>query len=283
MARKRIGKEDRQRADELLAKAEELSTRILPVTVPLLELQSDGSFGLLGSGVLIAIAGIRFLVTAGHVQDFMHNSQLTVGLSPELIPLVGKWKRLRSIIADSDDDDKIDIGIVRLDDHGWESVALDRFLAWSELDHDSPRIARHTYGLVGYPENYNDYTRQVGRLKARAIRFAGLECERGAYDDTGIDSRTNVMVEINRKEMWNTGGQYTLADLHCTSGSGIWRYGRRIRGATESPKLAAIMIESHQTSQHKHILGTRIHVVVEALYDWSEDVQRFIDLGEGDA
>lgn len=230
-----------------------------------------------GSGVLVTLAGMRFLLTAGHVLDLHAKDQLLVGLSPELLTLAGDPMRLRTPGSTQRLNDRIDIGVVHLNSGPWSDIALDRFLGLADLDTEIPILARQSYALVGYPNSMNRKPVRGNRLAAFAISIAGLECTAESYEKTNTDPELSVMVGLDREDLWTAEGQRTGPDLYGCSGCGLWRYGRYIRESVGPPRLSAIGIEWHRKGEHRHILGTRITLVLGAIGDKYPDVRSFLD------
>jgi hypothetical protein len=270
------GNADLPRARFLAEHADALSPRVLPVTAPIFQENSRGEPELIGSSVLISLAEVRFLVTASHVLKRRAGGALLVGVSPEILPIVGQVTTLRTLNAQSEDQDHIDIGIVRLEGGSWGAVATSSFASWNELDVGAPVLVRHSYALVGFPYSYNKQVIEGDRMKSVAYRMIGLECTEEAYLSVGRNPNTNVMVGFDRDATWGEHGMRTAPDLYGASGSGLWRFGRRVRNATSAPLLSAVAIEWQKKGQHRHVLGTRIPVVIHALTDEYDDVRAFV-------
>jgi hypothetical protein len=276
MRSKPHGKDRDVTAGELARMAESLTERVLAVTFPIYGEDERGQPDLLGSCVLVRLGDARFLVTAGHVFDLGTTRAIAVGAASGLLPIVGLPTRLRSIGSSSPADDRIDIGIVRVQHPAWEALETEHFASWEELDGPTPLVARHTYTLVGFPNSMNRQEIIGSRISAAGYRMAGLECERDAYDAAKIDPESHVMVGFDKKKMLGADGQRTAPDLYGASGGGLWRFGRRLRGASRPPKLAAIATEWHARGRDRYILGTRIQLIIEALAGKYEDVESFV-------
>lgn len=254
-------------AAELIAMAEATRAPLLAATVPIYQGERRGVPEVAGSGVLVNLAGLRFLLTAGHVLDLHANGQLVVGVSPELLSVAGDPMRLRTPGSTHGLMDRVDVGVVHLRGAPWDAISLDRFLGSERLDLEIPIVAQHSYALVGYPNSINRKGVAGDRLTAVAITIGGLECPTHSYEATHTDPELNVMVGIDRESLWTADGQRTGPDLYGSSGCGLWRYGRHIRTSVGPPKLSAIGIEWHQKGRHRHVLGTRITLVLGAIAD----------------
>ncbi len=258
---------DEHAAAELIAIAETTRDSLLEPTVAIYQGENRGVPQVVGSGVLVTLANLRFLLTAGHVLDLRKEGQLVVGLSPELLSMAGDPMRLRTPGSKQASADRIDIGVIHLRGGPWDDIPFDRFLGWEQLDAEIPIIARHSYALVGYPDSMNRARVTGDRIKALAISIGGLECGAESYEATGTDPELNVMIGIDREALWTVDGQRTGPDLYGSSGCGLWRYGRHVRTSKGPPKLSAIGIEWHRKGVHRHILGTRITFILGAIAD----------------
>ena len=276
-SRRKNGANEQRRAVQLIRAAERLSPTLLKFTVPLYQVDEKSRPVLVGSGVLVALAEIRFLLTAGHVFDLNATGQLIVGVSPELFTIAGRPSRWRSIGAVKPSDDKIDIAAIRVEGGPWDALPMDRFLNWQSIDTAIPIAARQSYALIGFPHSVNRKAIHGERIKSAAFRFAGLECEPAAYTDEEVDANQNVMLGFEKNAMWGVEGRRNAPDLYGASGCGLWRFGRRIRGSFRPPKLSAIATEWHPKGKHRHILGTRITFIIGALADKYEDVRRYVN------
>jgi hypothetical protein len=263
-------------ARSLIQIAETLSADLLRATIPLYYQGDTGQPELLGSGVLLSLDGIRFLLTAGHVLDHLATTQLTAGVPAGLLTVAGLPTRLRSLGAKSEEDDQIDLGMMRLQGTPWEKLEANNFLTWTELDTAAPTSQRHTYALVGYPVSINKRGLQGGLLTAAAFRVGGIECELSAYEEKGIDPMNHVMVGFDKNAVLGADGPRNAPDLYGASGGGLWRFGRRLRDATQRPKLSAIATEWQKKGRHRYILGTRIQLILEALAEKYPDVGRVV-------
>lgn len=274
--RKTYSGDDARRVAELAAIAEAFRSRQLEVTAPLYQYDLRGRLVMVGSSVLVALGDAKFLVTAGHVLDMREKGPIVAGVSPDLVYVSGDTVRWRAVGSRSPHEDLIDVGTVRLRGGPWDTLPQLCFAAWEEIDIRAPRMACHTYGLVGFPITKNRRNVDGERIRSLAYCMAGLECAKKAYEDTGTNPQAHVMIGFVQNEMWGAEGMRTAPNLHGVSGSALWRYGRRIRDTTGNPLLSAIVVEWERKGRHKYILGTRIDVVMAALAEEYADIRTFI-------
>lgn len=272
---KRDRKTDDRIGAELAAHADSLSRRMLDVTVPVYLEHPKGDPELVGSAVLVTLANDRFLFSAAHVLEWRRKGQLVAGASPDHAGIRGTLWPFRAPGAKTAKADYIDLAIVQLRGDPWDSMALERFCSWDEIDHNAPIMARHSFGVIGFPVSKNKRPVKGDRIKSYALPVAGLECDEATYRATGRNPVTNVMIGYDARTMSGAEGMRTAPALNGVSGGGVWRFGRKLRAATRPPLLSAIGIEWHQ-DKHKYILGTRISVALAALADTLPQVRGFL-------
>jgi len=262
-------------AAELAAHADSLSARMRQVTVPIYQEAPPKDPTLVGSGVLVTLADDRFLLTARHVLNWRAHGQLVVGISPEYAGVQGTMWRISADGAQNDSEDYIDLGIVQLRGGLWDTLPLERFCSWNEFDLNPPIMATHTFGMLGFPVSKNRRPIDGDRIKSHALPIAGLECEEETYRAEGRNPITNLMVGYDQKTMSGAEGMRAAPALNGASGGGMWRFGRKMRKATNAPLLSAIFIECHK-ARHKYIFGTRIQVVIHAMSERMLHVREFV-------
>jgi hypothetical protein len=266
----------REQAGELAQLAERLSERALPVSAAVYQLDERGFPSLVGSSVLALIGDIRFLITATHVLRLRQSGQLIIGVSPEVLPVAGDVTTLHAVGGKASDEDHIDVSVVRLVGEPWQSLSVSHFAAWEEFDILPPKAASHTFGVVGFPVSHNKAPVRGDRIRSVAYRMAALEGNDSFYRATGRDKQTNLVLGMERRDMWGPDGQRTAPDLNGVSGAGIWRYGRRLRNATAPARLSGILTEWHKRGRHRYVLGTRFDLVLAKLAEKYADVRAFV-------
>lgn len=205
----------RSHASALAARADALSTRIRAVTTPLYTVGGHTKPDAIGTGVLVAIANSRFLITAAHVLDWRLNQPLAAGVNNGLSQLDGDVGRIYAKSATGVADDPVDIGIVRLRGQQWNSIPESAFATWDELDLSLSTPRRHTYGLVGYPLTKQRSSFKGTTLTALAYEMAAIEAPRTVYKALTRDPGINLVLGFDKRRMWGPRGMVEAPDTGC--------------------------------------------------------------------
>ncbi len=268
--------EERGRVSEFAIHADRLSAHVLEVTTPIYWFLEGGEPQAVGSGVFLLLGDVRFLLTAEHVLELRHTRPLYAQGVDELVLVTGDVTRLYRLDAAEDEND-VDVAIIRLSEELWTSLPTSRLVTWLDLDHEVPERAQsHTYALLGYPATKQRGTVHGSQLHAYAYRMLGLGWRTARTLALGFDPSVSLLIGFDKRRTWGPEGQRTAPDLYGMSGSGAWRFGRRLLQATEPPKLSAISIQWRRATQDKFVLATRIRPIVAALTSKYEDVSAFV-------
>lgn len=250
---------------DLASIADRLSHRALEVTTPVYRTGDRGIPVSEGTGVLLALGDIRFLLTAAHVLEHLHDGGLTAQAGKFLSYIGGEVTHLHSIPKHPTDEDLVDIRIVRLTGDEWLSAPIERFLRWEELDHEPAVPRRHSFALLGYPWSKQPDGPRGDTMEAYAYRVLGLECEMAVYETLGANPDVALLIGFDKRNTWGPDGQVTAPDLYGASGCGLWRFGRRIRDAVRPPVLSGIGVRWERQKKIKHVRGTRIRPILAAI------------------
>ena len=123
-----------QRHGVLAALANDLSAKASAVTVPIYVLDRINNVPqLIASGLLFEIGESRFLITAGHALDDMCEGESAVPVNGGLSIVTGAKSRFCSQNSTKLEDDKFDVGVVRLSGSAWKSIASSGFLTLGDV------------------------------------------------------------------------------------------------------------------------------------------------------
>ena len=194
----------RRQALEPGAIANELSARAVEVTTPIYQLSAHGDPAFVGTGVLLQLARLRFLVTAGHVLDVTVRSNIGLQVRTSMVPLADEVTRLFGQPSATLGSDPIDICVVRLDGDAWQRADPGAFLTWPELDHEPSALNRHAFGLIGYPATLQRKAINGRTVTATAYRVLGLECLAKQYRALNCDPTASLLVGFEKRRIWGT-------------------------------------------------------------------------------
>ena len=269
--------DQRRRAAELGALADQLSQRALEVTTPVYRTSANGKPEAEGTAVLMVLGDFRFLLSAGHVLERLDEEFLSADAGGVIVPIQGERTYVYAAKDDPTYGDTIDIRIVRLLGTDWERVPPSAFVHWNELDHQLTLPERHSFGLVGYP-----YTKQRNSVKgttveARAYRVTGKECAVSVYRDLEIDPEISLLIGFDKRKTWGPEGMVTAPDLYGASGCGLWRFGRNLRTTATPARLSGIGVIWQHKGPVKYVRATRIVPILAAISSRYKDARDVIE------
>jgi hypothetical protein len=120
--------------DEVLASAQHIGSRACDATFPLFE-RGRRAPALIGSGVVIRIGSVPFLLTAAHVFDGVKRPPVQLGTDGPILPITGPFKRLRAQRTTQREwTDKLDVAIYRLPAQASANLQPSSFLSLDDVD-----------------------------------------------------------------------------------------------------------------------------------------------------
>ena len=246
------------------ALAEDRATKYV---VPLYGTAERSKRYVVGSGALVRIDDMGFLLTAAHVLD----EQRRVGTNIEvpgrnaLLPIGGQAMKSPLPASGRRDDDQIDIGILPLQPEIVEELlAHFTFLDVEQLDPSDVPGTQTLYTFVGYPSSQHEGPRG-GVLTIEPVRYTSGPLHPEMYPK-GFQLETHASIDFDAKRMVaRTERVQTPPDPHGVSGGGVFRIGTwdEIIAGTNVERLVAIAIEVRK--QERCLLGTRIAFPLEMI------------------
>jgi hypothetical protein len=267
---------ERDRVSEFTIHAHRLSAHMLEVTTPIYWFLESGEPEAVGSGVFLLLGDVRFLLTAEHVLQLRHTRPLFAHGVDGLVLVTGDVTRLYRLDA-AEDENNVDVAMIRLSEEHWASLPETHLVTWPELDHELPEgTESHAHALLGYPATKQKGMVRGSQLHAYAYRMLGLSWTEARTAALGFNPSVSLLIGFDKRRTWGPEGQRTAPDLYGMSGSGAWRFGRRLLQVTEPPRLSAITIEWRRATRDKFVLATRIRPILAALTSKYEDVSAFV-------
>lgn len=195
---------------------ERAGTRMIEHTLPIYAIHGDGHPIAHGTGVLLRIADVHFLLSCAHVlkEASERDARLLIP-SQDRTPLVV----LGGVDYRWTEDERVDLGFAVLPPDVAALVpASKKFLRLSDLDLDRT-LRNGVYNVTGYPQQ--ETTKKDSNIKSSPISYTTyLHCER--FDDH-IDGVTVALIFDLNATGDASGGLARMPYLEGISGCGIWR------------------------------------------------------------
>src|SRR5271157_3253300 len=184
-----------------------------------------------GSGVLLQVEGMRFLVTAAHVSDEFFCErwrQIFFGTpdGDEVIPVITiRYAGSKKRNEPNREDDPLDLAVLELrPDIADKLSAFMRFVTLSELELDPDKLKDGRYLALGYPEFRAEKDEMDQTIVAQILPyFTGLyDMERDPAPN--INQADHLVLDVNRMdEADGAGDRLDLDETYEISGGGMWR------------------------------------------------------------
>ena len=183
---------------------------------------------LIGSGTLLRIADMTFLVTAAHVADEVKRGPYYFGAADMLIPLGGLKMSSPLPVGVSRDEDRTDLAYWVLDPSvaGKLSSADTLRPGDLELDSVSEAFTENQYLVNGYPASRQPRRLTEGEFAARPFSFITEEESARSYEAINLDRTRNLFVSFDKDDTYRQGAKVTGPDLFGISGCGFSKFCR---------------------------------------------------------
>jgi|GEM_PF-6867375 len=256
----------RLRAGEIDKKVEGIANNVPEYTYPVYWPNQKGDPEAIGTCVLVVIGESKFLLSASHVLKSIYEREVRVAGGNILTVVRGEVTGLfREGAAISSDGDDIDLGAIRLKGDNWDQAPISGFAKLEDLDIRPGAASRNCFCLAGYPASKQRNCVVGNDLNASLFWVSGVECQEPTYKACRRNPEVSLMIGFHKKRIWGPNGIHSAPDVYGMSGSGIWRIGPDIRDMRTRPLLSGIAVEWHRSGPAKYILGTRVHLIIEAL------------------
>lgn len=216
---------------------------------------------LVGSGVLVRLDDLIFLVSAAHVADDIQRDAHYFGAGGVLLPLPPA--RQVSVLPESGDrgDDRIDLAHWIVDPEtakkipSADTIFPEYFDAAGQLDGSDS----FQYLIQGYPFSRQPRSFDGKEWGAKAFTFVTNEMDAADYSAAMVDSQQNLFLDYEKHAIFRDGSKVVGPDLHGVSGGAVWRLSGP--GATlDAPLLSGIVISWRGAQAPLGIIATRLVV-----------------------
>jgi hypothetical protein len=255
---------------------------ILERTVGLYARTETGDPIMAGSGVLLRIADVAFVLSAGHVLKAMRDMGILIS------PMANGSQLIRpgelDVIA-SEGHSEIDAGFIRLFPKTVEALAIHRkFLTMADLAIGTTESKPNYYCFLGYPQQLNtpDYLRK--RIDARPLCYLTPSVVESHEATPGI----SVLLDVTKDTVILSDSESSkieeqrMPHLKGISGCGIWRLDRKRERMDPSGDAAGSAIRlvgiEYAWAPRKWVKGVLIHHVIGLIVDAYPDLRPCIQL-----
>jgi hypothetical protein len=235
-----------------------------------------------GSGVLLKIADIAFVLTAGHVLKGNRDMEMLIG------PMAKGSRTIKAHdgqFAFSDDIADVDVGFIRLSDEAAKTLSNHKsFARMSDLDLRTSNPCSGRYCILGFPQQINttDYVnREISALHFHYMSSPIILPSESKPQVTLWLEVTNGIVTLSDSEA-ATEGEVRMPELNGISGCGMWRlYGTedRIDKLEQwDPSWIRLVGIEHAWVRGKRVKGTFVQHAIDMIENAYPDLRTSIRL-----
>jgi hypothetical protein len=246
--------EEGHRSERLWSLIETHARQLGRHVVPIYRDDKRGRPRLHGSGLLLATSNSSFLVTAAHVLDPLRvDKNLYLHLRKRKLHLAGKYLLTNPPHGEIRDDDQLDLGILRLD-----GPAAPPYLEIEKVPLPIEALMpgaiprqRKQYCVLGFPGSQGKV--DLGRREVVARAYTNL-CRSSPpekYEELGLPTSRNIVLEFNRTRVLDRKGQrQTFPQPAGMSGSPVWLlWDAEGQNDVKQTPVVGILIEHRQDQQ----------------------------------
>jgi len=255
--------------------------RIKASTAPLLGIDIKQIPKIFASAILVKIGDAHFAITAGHVLDQRSNLDLYIGSGEKFLLLQGcSFGSTKISNSGNRDQDKIDLGIIRLSEKMIEHMQENEFLSLDDTYTLEGATTTGHYVFAGYPFSRNKNAIRNGKAEAKLFSFVADTAPLSEYQKVGLDPNISLLLRFDKKKLYNQAGQAVGPDLLGVSGGGVWFLDNVYTTTPLNPLLVAIFIEwwekSREKKPPKRLLATKLHVALSAIWSRFPEVRPYL-------
>ena len=251
---------DRIASDRLIAVSRRLMHAVRPIYV------MRGKFPAhRGCGVVVAVRGAFFLLTAAHVIDETENEKVCISAAGLTLPIAGEGLANDPRPGELREDDSLDAGVIRLRSAIPAELA-EAALSVRDLELNPPREPAGPLLLLGWAGNRTRVDPKSRTVRREPVRYAASEATTALYQAHGRNRLQHVAMRWDVRRIVRDGVRSSAPAFDGMSGCGMWRMDglteRLIVGRRE--KLAAVFTD-RRDGRPGVLVGTRVSVHVEVI------------------
>lgn len=211
--------------------------------VPILHMPNSADMASAGSGVLVTLYGRSYLASAAHVFDHC-NSGVFIPMPTGLVePLTNPINVTRLPRSGSREDDRFDIGFVRLTDDEVSTLGVDRMASLDNLGGTLP-IATTMFLVLGYPHRDFSIDPETGAVSAELTSLMTGAAPDHDYRRAGVDRHFQFLLRFDRRSIATKRSVGAPPEMTGISGGGVWPVSLNASDQSDQvPFFAGLVIE----------------------------------------
>lgn len=233
-----------ERETGILRKLRVAADRMEKHVVPVFFARTESDLEAVGTGVLTRLGDRSYLVTAAHVLDHCETGVFVPTKAGAIEPL----KNLTVVTGRSPgttrEDDRVDIGFVRLTPGEANAFGPERMLDLENTGGAPMTAATTMFIVLGYPLRDQRSDPEAGTMSGELTAFmTGLADDR-AHELARVDRRGHFLLRLERREVATRKAVGAPPDMTGISGGGVWPVRLDCEDSGEQvPFFAGIVIE----------------------------------------
>ncbi|MGD0210457.1 MAG: hypothetical protein ABSC14_05700 [Desulfomonilia bacterium] len=267
--------EKRVIASTMLERIESMP-QVTPATAPVFCLDRLKKPKFFASAVLLKVKNWHFALTAGHVLDERSFSDLYIGSGDKVVLLDGSFGTTVPPGTGDRQQDKIDIGIVRLSKETVQDMQEDEFLTLDDTYNLDTATTTGHYVFTGYPRSKHKRAIKEGQAEATPYSFAVVPAPLSDYQNFNLNPSISLLLRFDKQNLWRPSGRVEGPDPTGISGGGVWFLNNIFTTTPLRPLLVAIAIEKWKPPKPKRVLATKLHVALSVIWDRFPELRPYL-------
>lgn len=246
-----------------------LSNHVLPLFQ-----YENGKPKLVGTGFLVSTDLDDYLISAAHVFDELAkgNELFFYIKANTTAKLLGKLLRTELPPSKNRNDDKLDIGVLKLDKlirPPYREILKYSLPINTLIPNALPRDEKQ-YLIIGFPETKSRINPIVRELKSKLSIFRNISAPSSKYQELGLETSNHIVInfEIKRTISPNKAIQ-TFPKPNGMSGAPVWLlYDNNNHNDPEQTPIVGVLIEHHPYK--KVLIATDINIALNLIHGMTE-------------
>lgn len=228
----------------VLKKLREAADRLERHVVPVFHASDESELQPAGTGVLARLRDRAYLISAAHVLDHCGTGVFVPNKFGHIEPLLSPTIVTGRPPGTTRNDDRVDIGFVRLTVAEAEAIGVERTV---DLDVVSgpPMPADTTLFLaLGFPLRDHRTDPSAGTMNGKLTSFMTGMADENAYKRAGVDERSHLLLRLDRRVITTGNAFGAPPDMRGISGGGVWPVRIDVADPTDqTPFFAGLVVE----------------------------------------